>query len=116
MEKLFGTDGIRGVAGTFPLDEPTVRTIGTSLSRHYNEGLGRARRFVPGGDRGESGEWIEAAFPLGALAAVAACESAGVITSPGVAFITGKAGFDAGIVVSASHNLYEDNGIKIFAP
>ena len=116
MEKLFGTDGIRGVAGSFPLDESTVRTIGRSLARQYAERLGRPPRFVTGRDTRESGEWIEAAFHAGALSAGATCESAGVITTPGVAYVTGKTGFDAGIVVSASHNPYEDNGIKIFSP
>ena len=116
MDKLFGTDGIRGVAGSFPLDEPTVRTIGRSLARQYGDRLGRPPRFITGRDTRESGEWIEAAFHGGAVSAGATCESAGVITTPGVAFVTGKAGFDAGIVISASHNPYEDNGIKIFSP
>lgn len=116
MEKLFGTDGIRGIAGSFPLDESTIRTIGRSLSQYYTERLGRAPRFVTGRDTRESGEWIETALHQGAVSDGASCESAGVITTPGVAFVTGKDGFDAGIVVSASHNPYEDNGIKIFSP
>jgi phosphoglucosamine mutase len=69
---------------------------------------------VTGRDTRESGASIEAAFHGGAVEAGAECESAGVITTPGVAFVTGQFGFDAGIVISASHNPYEDNGIKIF--
>src|SRR5512140_301855 len=115
MKRLFGTDGIRGVAGEFPLDEATVRVIGASLARHFQEKLGRQPRFVTGRDTRESGPWMEAAFHAGA-AEKAACESAGVITTPGVAYLTRAFGFDAGVVISASHNPYADNGIKIFLP
>lgn len=116
MKKLFGTDGVRGVAGEFPLDESTVRTIGGSLARQYATSLGRQPRFVTGRDTRESGGWIEAAFHAGAIHDGAACVSAGVITTPGVAFVTRQFEFDAGIVISASHNPFEDNGIKIFSP
>ena len=116
MERLFGTDGIRGHAGSFPLDDATVREIGRSLARQFGERLGRVPRFVTGRDTRESGESIEAALHAGATRGGATCESAGVITTPGVAYLTGRFRFDAGIVVSASHNPYEDNGIKIFAP
>ncbi|MEO7672510.1 MAG: phosphoglucosamine mutase, partial [Pyrinomonadaceae bacterium] len=115
MNKLFGTDGIRGEAGTFPLDAATVRTIGKSLAEQYEEELGRRPRFVTGRDTRESGRWTEEAFNGGATSGKAICESAGVITTPGVAFVTGKFGFDLGIVISASHNPYNDNGIKIFS-
>lgn len=116
MEKLFGTDGIRGHAGSFPLDEPTVHEIGRSLARQFAERLGRSPRFVTGRDTRESGGWIEAAVHAGAVEANAIVESAGVITTPGVAYVTGRFEFDAGIVISASHNPYEDNGIKVFSP
>lgn len=116
MKKLFGTDGIRGVAGEFPLDRRTVAIIGASLARHFEETLGRQPRFVSGRDTRESGEWIERALHAGATGTGANCYSAGVITTPGVAYITGEHEFDAGIVISASHNPYEDNGIKIFSP
>lgn len=116
MKKLFGTDGIRGEAGAFPLDEKTIEIIGASLARQFTEKLGRSPRFVVGRDTRESGEWIERIFCEGASAAEADCESAGIITTPGVAFLTGKFNFDAGVVVSASHNPYQDNGIKIFMP
>lgn len=116
MKRLFGTDGIRGVAGEFPLDAVTVRMIGTSLARQFELRLGKAPRFVIGRDTRESGSWIEEAIASGASAAGAACESAGVITTPGVAYLTAKLGFDAGIVISASHNPFQDNGIKVFLP
>ncbi len=116
MKQLFGTDGIRGLAGEFPLDKKTVQTIGASLARQFGEKLGREPRFISGRDTRESGESIEAAFHAGADAANAHCESAGVITTPGVAYLTKAFDFDAGIVVSASHNPFQDNGIKIFLP
>jgi len=116
MEKLFGTDGIRGHAESFPLDDATVREIGRSLARQFGDRLGRVPRFVTGRDTRESGASIEAALHAGATDAGATCESAGVITTPGVAFVAGRFQFDAGIVISASHNPYEDNGIKIFSP
>ena len=116
MQKLFGTDGIRGVAGEFPLDETTVQIIGASLTRRFKDKLGRPPRFVTGRDTRESGPAIERALHSGASAKGAECESAGIITTPGVAFLTKEFGFDAGIVVSASHNPFEDNGIKVFLP
>jgi phosphoglucosamine mutase len=116
IKKLFGTDGIRARAGEFPLDAETVRRIGLSLGRHFAERLGRSPRFVTGRDTRESGIWIEKALHEGSGAVGAEIESADVITTPGVAFITGNFGFDAGIVVSASHNPFDDNGIKVFLP
>ncbi len=116
MKQLFGTDGIRGIAGEFPLDEKTVRTIGASIARQFREKLGREAKFVSGRDTRESGTRIENAFQAGAAAENALCSSAGVITTPGVAYLTRAFDFDAGIVISASHNPYQDNGIKIFLP
>jgi len=116
MKELFGTDGIRGVAGEFPLDEKTVNVIGASLARQFREKLGRDPRFISGRDTRESGPGIEAAFHAGASAENALIESAEVITTPGVAYLTGAFDFDAGIVISASHNPYQDNGIKVFLP
>jgi len=116
MKKLFGTDGMRGLAGEFPLDEKTILSLARSLARQFREKLGRAPRFITGRDTRESGAWIEKAFHAGAASEGAACESAEVITTPGVAFLTKEFEFDAGVVISASHNPFEDNGIKIFAP
>jgi phosphoglucosamine mutase len=116
MKKLFGTDGMRGEAGVFPLDEKTIETVGRSIARQFREKLGRPPRFITGRDTRESGMWIEKAFHAGAKSADAHCESAEILTTPGVAFLTKKFDFDAGIVISASHNPFHDNGIKIFAP
>ena len=116
MKELFGTDGIRGVAGEFPLDEATVKVIGASLARQLGEESSRAPRIVTGRDTRESGSWIESAFHAGAASEGAVCESAAIITTPGVAYLTRKFDLDAGVVISASHNPYQDNGIKIFSP
>lgn len=116
MKKLFGTDGIRGHAGEFPLDVETVRMIGASLAHQLRTSLDRSPRIVSGRDTRESGESIERAFDEGAKAAGGECVSAGIITTPGVAYLTRTRGFDAGVVISASHNPFQDNGIKIFTP
>ena len=115
MKKLFGTDGMRGEAGRFPLDAETMRLTGRSLANHLTASIARTPRLVMGRDTRESGAWIEIAFTEGARSAGAVCESAGVITTPGVAFLARSLPADAGIVFSASHNPYQDNGIKIFA-
>lgn len=115
MKPLFGTDGIRGEAGQFPLDKATVRTIGFSLASHLAKN-GDVTEIVIGRDTRESGESIERALIEGASAAGAKCLPAGVITTPGVAYLTRALQAAAGVVISASHNPYQDNGIKIFAP
>jgi phosphoglucosamine mutase len=114
--KLFGTDGIRGEAGQFPLDSQTVRTIGASLAEHLAERHGRAPQIVIGRDTRESGPTILSDLTAGAEALGARVRSAGVITTPGVAFLARTLPADAGVVISASHNPYHDNGIKIFDP
>ncbi|HZI60751.1 MAG TPA: phosphoglucosamine mutase [Pyrinomonadaceae bacterium] len=114
MKPLFGTDGIRGEAGQFPLDAPTVSAIGYSLARYLSKTID-APEIVIGRDTRESGEWLECALIDGATRAGAKSLSAGVITTPGVAFLTRQLNADAGVVISASHNPYQDNGIKIFA-
>lgn len=120
MKKLFGTDGMRGLAGRFPLDAATIRVAGRSLARHLSARAhspgDHSPLIVMGRDTRESGEWIEAALATGAREAGARVESAGVIPTPGVAFLARTLPADAGVVISASHNPYQDNGIKIFAP
>lgn len=117
IPKLFGTDGLRGEAGKFPLDSRTVRIIGGSLIRHLAERIeGRAPRIVIGRDTRESGGWIEQELIAGARSEGADVESAGIITTPGVAFLARALPSDAGVVISASHNPYQDNGIKVFEP
>jgi phosphoglucosamine mutase len=115
MRKLFGTDGIRAVAGQSPLDARTIYAIGLALA-HTLKATTAAPRVVMGMDTRESGPWIAAAITAGLQAGGATVESAGVITTPAIAFLTVKHGFSAGIVISASHNPWQDNGIKIFGP
>jgi phosphoglucosamine mutase len=112
-DRLFGTDGIRGVAGAAPLDPPTVARVGNAMVRVL--GLERPARVILGRDTRESGEWIERELARGAAAAGAAVHSAGIVPTPVVAYLAGARDFDLGVVLSASHNPYEDNGIKVFS-
>jgi phosphoglucosamine mutase len=114
MRKLFGTDGIRGVAGQPPLDELTTFIIGRSLGLHLLKGFA-APRVLIGQDTRESSEWIANSVARGLLSSGIGCESAGVLTTPGIAYLARKQQFAAGVVVSASHNPWQDNGIKVFA-
>jgi phosphoglucosamine mutase len=115
IKKLFGTDGMRGEAGKFPMDAATVEIVGASLAKRLKEKLGRTPLILIGRDTRESGEWLEQALVAGAARAGAESKSADVITTPGVAFLARTLPADAGVVISASHNAYRDNGIKIFA-
>lgn len=112
--RLFGTDGVRGTAGEYPLDHPTVRRLGAALVRALPDG-GRAARLLVGRDTRESGGWIEAELAHGASGEGATVTSVGVVPTPAVAYLTKQAGYDAGVVISASHNPFEDNGIKVFS-
>jgi len=107
---------MRGEAGRFPLDAATIEIVGASLATRLKEKLGRVPLIVIGRDTRESGEWLEQALIAGASRAGAQLKTAGVITTPGVAFLARILPADAGLVISASHNPYRDNGIKIFAP
>jgi phosphoglucosamine mutase len=111
--RLFGTDGVRGVAGSYPLDPPTVCRLGAAVVRALH--LGRPARIIVGRDTRESGEWIERELARGAAAFGAEITSAGVIPTPAVAYLARTLEFDLGVVLSASHNPYTDNGIKIFS-
>ncbi len=114
MEKLFGTDGIRAVAGQSPLDHSTVYNLGKALiSLLKEEGL--EPRVIIGRDTRESGEWLEQALFQGINNGQGEAVSAGIIPTSAVSFLTKKYSFSAGIVISASHNPYQDNGIKIFS-
>jgi phosphoglucosamine mutase len=112
--RLFGTDGVRGTAGSYPLDRMTVRRLGAALVRAL-PASGRAARLLVGRDTRESGEWIEAEFAHGASGEGAQVTSAGVVPTPAIAYLTRSDSYDAGVVISASHNPYQDNGIKIFS-
>jgi phosphoglucosamine mutase len=115
MKKLFGTDGIRAVAGQSPLDPPTIYAIGLALA-HNLATKGARPRVLLGMDSRESSEWIAATLTAGLIAGGASVESAGVITTPAVAFLAHTHRFAAGVVISASHNPWRDNGIKLFGP
>jgi phosphoglucosamine mutase len=115
MKRLFGTDGIRAVAGTPPLDPPSVRKFGLAVATVLSESLGRPPRVVCGRDTRESGPWLRDAIADGLASQGASLTDAGVITTPGLAFATRDAGFDAGVMISASHNPFEDNGLKVFS-
>src|SRR5690349_15707613 len=110
---LFGTDGIRGVAGEFPLDSATVFAIGLALGHHLSH-EGRRPRVVIGQDTRQSSAWIADRLSDGLRASPTEVSSAGVITTPGIAYLARQLGFDAGVVISASHNPWTDNGIKVF--
>ena len=113
MSKLFGTDGVRGVAGTPPLDPVTVTRLGAALVRVLpHRGAGRV---LVGRDTRESGDWIEQALARGVASQGAQLVSTGIVPTPAVAYLTGSRDFDAGLVISASHNPFQDNGIKIFS-
>jgi phosphoglucosamine mutase len=117
MKKLFGTDGIRGVAGQSPLDPATIHAVGLALAHHLApEAPDAAPRVLIGQDTRESSDWIAATLTAGLTSAGATVESAGVITTPAVAFLARAHSFAAGIVISASHNPWQDNGIKLFGP
>ena len=111
---MFGTDGVRGLAGTPPLDPQTVRRLGAALVRALPHGT-ESPQFLIGRDTRESGGWIEAELAHGACGEGATVTSAGVVPTPAVAFLTRTGSYDAGVVISASHNPYEDNGIKVFS-
>ena len=113
--KLFGTDGIRGVAGAFPLDPETTFAIGRALARHLARTAVR-RRVVIGQDTRESSLSIADSVSAGLTEEGVEVESAGVITTPGIAHLARCRKLDAGVVISASHNPWTDNGIKVFGP
>jgi phosphoglucosamine mutase len=115
LRKLFGTDGIRGVAGDYPLDRNTIHKIGVALAHHLDAAGKRHKvRVVIGQDTRESSGWIADTLAAGLESAGAEVASAGVVTTPAVAYLAHSQEFSAGVVISASHNPWHDNGIKIF--
>jgi phosphoglucosamine mutase len=114
MARLFGTDGVRGKAGEYPLDVPTVRRIGAALVRTLRQGDEPAR-FLAGRDTRESGGWIERELAFGISSQGGTLTSAGIIPTPAIAYLTPRMAYTAGVVISASHNPFEDNGIKVFS-
>ncbi len=111
MRKLFGTDGIRGVAGQYPLDKNTVYAVGRALGDHLPAG---PRRVLIGQDTRESSAWMADTLIAGLRDSGVETASAGVVPTPAIAYLTHTHKFSAGVVISASHNPWQDNGIKVF--
>jgi phosphoglucosamine mutase len=114
--QLFGTDGLRGVAGEYPLDRATVQKLGRALGMTLEKTAStRPLKAVLGEDTRESSSWISRSMAAGLRSAGVEIAYAGVITTPGVAYLTRRHAFAAGVVVSASHNPFGDNGIKVLS-
>lgn len=114
QRKYFGTDGIRGVAGVAPLDPETLVRLGRGVAKIFQGKRGK-RRILIGKDTRLSGYMIETALASGITSMGADVWLVGPLPTPGVAYLTRSMRADAGVMISASHNPYEDNGIKIFA-
>jgi len=117
-KELFGTDGIRGIPGEYPLDDRTIYWIGRSLGsyvRSFPRNDNEKPRVLIGMDTRESGPHIAALIAAGLAKEGVAYSSAGIISTPGVACLVRQENFSVGVVVSASHNPYHDNGVKLFA-
>ena len=118
-KQLFGTDGIRGIPGTYPLDDPTLERLGFVLGEFLLASsaahASSKPRVLIGRDTRESGPHIAAQIAGSLCAAGAEALSAGVLTTPGVAWLVSREGFSAGVVISASHNPYHDNGVKLIS-
>lgn len=122
--QLFGTDGIRGVAGQPPMDAATAHALGVALGKWARETSPKAEgspemmagpEVVIGMDTRESGTWLAEQVAGGLARSGVAARFAGVITTPGVAYLTRSGHFVAGVMISASHNPYEDNGLKVIS-
>ena len=113
MKKLFGTDGVRGIAGEF-LTHSLAQSIGYALGRILKSKKGDEIRVIIGTDTRESRTFLKEALARGLTLSNAAAYDVGVVSTPAVAYLTKKHGYDAGVMISASHNSYEYNGIKIF--
>ena len=109
---LFGTDGIRGVAGEYPLDAKTASAVGAALGRFIGQSHAEPR-VVIGMDTRESGPWLAAGVAGGLVAQNVKVDFAGVTTTPGIAYLAKTGSYAAGVMISASHNPYQDNGIKL---
>src|SRR5271166_1973004 len=112
MRELFGTDGMRGVAGVYPLDRRTTFAVGAALGRWVSANH-LDPEVVIGMDTRESGPWIAEHVAGGLERAGVRARFAGLFTTPGIAYVTRTGPFAAGVMISASHNPYHDNGIKI---
>ena len=113
MGKLFGTDGIRGIANEYPITPELAVNIGKTIASMFKDGS-RRPKIIIGKDTRASGDMLEYSLAAGICSAGADAYLAGVIPTPAVAFLTSSAGANAGMMISASHNPFFDNGIKIF--
>jgi phosphoglucosamine mutase len=113
-KELFGTDGIRGIPGAYPLDDATLYGVARALGKYLLERETHPRVLI-GMDTRESGPHIASLLAAGLADDGVAFVSAGVITTPGVACLVRQKKFSAGMVISASHNPFHDNGVKLFA-
>ncbi len=114
MGRLFGTDGIRGEANLPPMDGPTGFALGRAVVRTFGRGRGRTR-VVLGKDTRLSGDMLESAVASGATSEGGDVLRAGVLPTPGTAFLVQDMEADAGVMISASHNPFQDNGFKVFS-
>src|SRR4030067_117601 len=114
MRKLFGTDGVRGVANRDPMTSEMALRLGRAAAHVFRDSS-RRHRIVIGKDTRLSGYMIESALVSGICSMGTDVILIGPVPTPGIAFLTINLNADAGIVISASHNPYQDNGIKIFS-
>lgn len=114
MGKLFGTDGIRGEANRYPMDAPTAFAVGQAVT-YFLKKKGHTTRILIGKDTRISGYMLESALESGITSMGGDPVLVGVLPTPGIAFMTESMRVDAGIVISASHNPFQDNGIKLFS-
>ncbi|WP_319525397.1 phosphoglucosamine mutase [uncultured Desulfosarcina sp.] len=114
MNRLFGTDGIRGVANRYPLNSETALVAGRAIAAYFCQNENASGRFMIGQDTRISGSMLASALAAGICSMGNDVYLAGIIPTPGVAYLTSTDEFDAGIVISASHNPFYDNGIKLF--
>jgi phosphoglucosamine mutase len=112
VEKLFGTDGIRDKAGEYPLTPEKISDIAKAIALHFAE---PGEVFYLGRDSRESSEWISETVKDAILRMGRNVEDVGVVSSPSLSFIVSHSRNKAAIMITASHNPYEDNGIKIFS-
>src|SRR5210317_307209 len=113
MNKLFGTDGIRGVANEYPMTSELAMKVGRAVASIF-KGHNERSKIVIGKDTRLSGDMLEHAIASGVCTMGVDVYLAGILPTPGIAYITASTGANAGIVISASHNPFYDNGIKIF--
>ena len=113
MGKLFGTDGVRGVANEYPMTSEMAMNIGRATAHLFKQ-KGHAPKIIIGKDTRLSGYMLENALVSGICSMGVNAILVGVIPTPGIAYLTGSMRADAGIVISASHNPYAYNGIKVF--